>query len=88
MSACAGKVQLWTAETPAVYCLVMEVRAAEGAGGTHVEAAQVAFRHSCIEGGLLKHNGQPVMLRGVNRHEHDAYTGKVSLAFCVNLTSV
>lgn len=75
----AGKVQLWSAETPVVYCLVIEVCSPEQSGRNHVEAAQVAFRHNCIKDGLLEHNGQPIMLRGVNRHEHDAYSGKVAL---------
>lgn len=40
---------------------------------------QVGFRHTAIRTGArarLLHNGRPIMLRGVNRHEFDARTGK------------
>eukprot|EP00892_Ulva_mutabilis_P006689 jgi/Ulvmu1/4392/UM002_0117.1 len=68
-------VQLWSAEAPHVYCLTL---AAKDASGTvvNVEASQVAFRKDVISGGRLLHNNRPVLLRGVNRHEHDPMTGK------------
>ncbi|MBO7445419.1 MAG: hypothetical protein J6T86_03305 [Bacteroidales bacterium] len=38
---------------------------------------KVGFRNVRIEDGLLKVNGVPVTIRGVNRHEHDPQTGHV-----------
>ena len=38
---------------------------------------QVGFRHTEVRGSRLLHNGRPVMLRGVNRHEWDDRAGKV-----------
>lgn len=37
----------------------------------------VGFRKSEIKGGQLLVNGQPVLLKGVNRHEHDPEKGHV-----------
>lgn len=37
---------------------------------------QVGFRHNEVRDGQLLHNGRPIMLRGVNRHEFDPRRGK------------
>ncbi len=60
----------WTAETPALYRLVMSVADSEGEV-TQVVSARVGFRRVDIIEGILTVNGQPIVLRGVNRHEHD-----------------
>lgn len=36
----------------------------------------MGFRQSEVQNGRLLHNGVPIMLRGVNRHEFDPKTGK------------
>ena len=79
-------VELWSAEAPAVYCLVVQLVDAEGGDEARegVEACQVAFRHSAIVDGELRHNGRPIMIRGVNRHEHDPITGKVRSCVAVH----
>lgn len=41
------------------------------------EAYDVGFRAVEIRGGLLRVNGQPLFIRGANRHEHDAASGHV-----------
>ena len=38
---------------------------------------QLGFRHTEVLGARLLHNGRPIMLRGVNRHEFDPRSGKV-----------
>lgn len=38
---------------------------------------QVGFRRTEVHAGRLLHNGVPIMLRGVNRHEFEPETGKV-----------
>ena len=60
----------WTAETPVLYRLVMSVADSEGEV-TQVVSARVGFRRVDIIEGILTVNGQPIVLRGVNRHEHD-----------------
>lgn len=64
----------WTAETPHLYRLVLALR---DASGEVIEAVgcDVGFRAIEIRGGRLLVNGEPVKLRGVNRHEHDPAGG-------------
>ncbi len=66
----------WSAETPALYRLVLELK---DTGGRTLEAvaSRIGFRTSEIKDGLLLVNGVPVLLKGVNRHEHDPLTGHV-----------
>lgn len=66
----------WTAETPELYTLLLELRDEDGAT-TEAIATRIGFRDVRIEDGLLKVNGVPVTIRGVNRHEHDPGTGRV-----------
>lgn len=68
--------QKWTAETPNLYRLVVSLL---DENGTHLEseAYQVGFRKVEITDGQLKLNGQPLLIRGVNRHEHHPELGHV-----------
>ena len=49
------------------------------ADGTLIEAeaCDVGFREVRIENGLLLLNGKPLLIRGVNRHEHHPLHGQV-----------
>jgi beta-galactosidase len=67
-------VDPWTAETPAMYTLDLVVSSSDGP--EQVFRQRVGFRTVEIDEGLLKVNGQPIELRGVNRHEHDPVTGR------------
>ena len=60
----------WTAETPALYRLTMWVTGPEGEI-TEAVSIRVGFRRVEIIDGILTVNGQPITVRGVNRHEHD-----------------
>jgi beta-galactosidase len=40
------------------------------------EAVQLGFRQAAVRGRQLLHNGRPLLLYGVNRHEHDERRGK------------
>jgi beta-galactosidase len=64
----------WTAETPNLYRLVLALRDAQGNVAETV-ACDVGFREVVIRGGQLLVNGQPIRLRGVNRHEFDPTHG-------------
>ncbi|MBF9000944.1 beta-galactosidase [Vibrio nitrifigilis] len=64
----------WTAETPNLYRCVITLLDAQGKV-VECEAYQIGFRHIEIDDGLLKVNGQPLLIRGVNRHEHHPTTG-------------
>jgi len=65
----------WTAETPDLYSLILTLRDAEGIS-TETVGCRIGFRTVEVEDGLLKVNGRPVHLKGVNRHEHDPITGR------------
>jgi len=66
----------WTAETPNLYSLVLSLK--DNAGKTiEVVGCKVGFRKVEIKGGQLLVNGVPIMIKGVNRHEHDPVTGHV-----------
>jgi beta-galactosidase len=63
----------WTAETPNLYRLVLAVTDAAGKT-TEAMAINVGFRKVEIKGGQMLVNGQPILMKGVNRHEHDPIT--------------
>ncbi|GLI68193.1 hypothetical protein VaNZ11_012533 [Volvox africanus] len=71
----SGGLRLWSAEDPALYYLVLELRHATH-GSLEFESCQLGFRHTEVRHARLLHNGHPVMLRGVNRHEWDERRGK------------
>jgi beta-galactosidase len=52
----------WTPETPELYQLEISL-------GGHTVRQPVGFREIAVRGGQLLVNGQPVKLRGTNRHE-------------------
>jgi beta-galactosidase len=60
----------WNAETPNLYSLLLTV---EDAGGRVVEVipSHVGFRRVEVRDGRLLVNGRAVLIKGVNRHEHD-----------------
>ena len=65
----------WTAETPHLYTLVINLKNAQENIVESV-SCKVGFRSVEIKNGQLLINGQPVRLRGVNRHEHDPATAR------------
>jgi beta-galactosidase len=62
-------VEPWTAETPRLYDAVV-------ATDTERVSLRIGFRTVAVEDGVLKVNGRPILLRGVNRHEWDPDTGR------------
>ena len=64
----------WSAEHPTLYTLLLSLRDADGAL-LEVESCRVGFRSVEIRDGLLLINGERVLIKGVNRHEHDPETG-------------
>ena len=66
----------WTAEHPHLEKVLVFL---SDKNKKHIDNAcfYVGFRNVVIEDGLLKVNGVPVTIRGVNRHEHDPKMGHV-----------
>ena len=66
----------WSAETPDLYALAVELK--DGSGKTlEAVSARVGFRRAEVKDGRFLVNGVRVLLKGVNRHEHDPRTGHV-----------
>ncbi|MBD1557202.1 beta-galactosidase [Vibrio sp. S9_S30] len=64
----------WSSESPYLYrCVVSLFDDAENL--LDCEAYSVGFRQVDIIDGLLRLNGQPLLIRGVNRHEHHPESG-------------
>ena len=65
----------WSAETPNLYTLVLTLTNASG-DVAQVVRSRVGFRQVAIKGRELLVNGRALLIKGVNRHEHDPKTGK------------
>lgn len=72
----AGKVSPWSAEEPNLYRVLVTLRDPDGAV-LEVSSIRVGFKHVEIAQRQLLINGQPVLIKGVNRHDHCDVTGKV-----------
>ena len=66
---------LWTAETPYLYTLRVQVK--EKGKTLQTFTQKIGIREIAIDGNILKVNGKPIKLRGVNAHSTDPYTVKV-----------
>ncbi|MXP24736.1 DUF4981 domain-containing protein [Altererythrobacter indicus] len=66
-------IRKWTAETPNLYTLLVELL---DDNGKLIEATsrRIGFRTVEIVDGEVRVNGKHIMIRGVNRHEHDPKT--------------
>jgi len=77
-------VKPWSNEIPHLYVLVITLRYAGPLGGgqmggapIEVISSMIGFRRVEIKGSKLLLNGKPLLIKGVNRHEHDPETGHV-----------
>jgi beta-galactosidase len=66
-------VKRWTAETPNLYRLVIQLVDANGRL-ISATARKIGFRTVEIRNGEVEVNGRRIMIKGVNRHEHDPVT--------------
>ena len=60
----------WTAESPNLYHLLISL------DGSSFITHRVGFRQVEIKDGLIKVNGQRIVLKGANRHEHHPQFGR------------
>jgi len=74
MSIAMPGVKKWSADTPYLYQLLLTLRDASGAS-IEVIPQRVGFRKVEIRDAKVHVNGVPIMVRGVNRHEHSPRTG-------------
>lgn len=69
------EVEPWSAERPSRYRLVTELRAPDGTC-LEVHETWCGFTRIEVKARRLKVNGQPIVLIGVNRHDHHPENGK------------
>jgi beta-galactosidase len=69
MSIPVSKPYKWTAETPYLYTLVWSLNGS-------FSATRIGFRQVELKDGLIKVNGQSIMFKGANRHEHHPEFGR------------
>ena len=72
----ALSVKHWSAEEPNLYTLLISLKDKDGKI-VESTSTKIGFRTTEIKGGQLLVNGQPVLLKGVNRHEHSPQYGHV-----------
>ena len=60
--------KLWSAEEPVLYTMVCRLPG-------EVIAQKIGFRRITAENGILRINGHPIRIKGVNRHDTDPVTG-------------
>ena len=70
-----GTVKSWTAETPNLYTLIMTLK--QGDKVLEVIPQRIGFRHIEIKDGQLLVNGQPILIKGADRHELDPDGGYI-----------
>jgi beta-galactosidase len=68
--------KLWSNETPYLYTLLITLK--DKSGKTlEVTSSRIGFRKVEIKNAQLLVNGKTILVRGVNLHEHNPYTGHV-----------
>ena len=68
-------VKPWTAETPNLYNLIITLK--KGKDVLEVVRQRVGFRHIEIKNAQLLVNGQPILIKGADRHELDPDGGYI-----------
>ncbi|MGI5958112.1 MAG: glycoside hydrolase family 2 TIM barrel-domain containing protein [Massiliimalia sp.] len=67
--------QLWSAEKPNLYTLILLVSTEEGEV-IEIVPQKVGFRRFEMKDGLMLLNGKRIVFKGVNRHEFNCYRGR------------
>lgn len=69
MEVSGDEFYLWSAETPTLYTVVLNC-------GDQYISHKVGFHRIELDGPNMLVNGQPIIIYGVNRHEHNADSGR------------
>lgn len=69
-------IKPWTAETPNLYTVLISLKDNKGKV-IQTTALKTGFRNIKIENNQFLVNGKPVLIKGVNLHDHDETTGHV-----------
>ena len=68
-------ISQWSAEIPHLYTLVLSLKDLES-NITEYVSCRIGFRSVELKNGQMLVNGKPIIIKGVNRHEHDPVTGR------------
>lgn len=68
-------IRPWFPEDPTLYTVTFTLFD-EADEAVDFESSRIGFRDIRIENNLVKLNGKRLIVRGVNRHEHSAYSGR------------
>ncbi|KAJ3688746.1 hypothetical protein LUZ61_017910 [Rhynchospora tenuis] len=80
-----GKLEnpkLWSSEQPNLYTLVVVLKDSSG-NVIECESCQVGIRKVALANKQMLVNGCPVVIKGVNRHEHHPRVGKTNIEACM-----
>jgi len=69
-------VAAWSAEIPSLYQLTIETQYSDDTPTQYI-GEQIGFKSVELKDGQFLVNGKAILLKGVNRHEHDERTGHV-----------
>ena len=69
-----GTVMPWSAEVPNLYTYQISLADASGKEIAHY-SGRTGFRRNEIKNGQFLHNGKAILIKGVNRHDHNPTTG-------------
>ncbi|WP_394176523.1 glycoside hydrolase family 2 TIM barrel-domain containing protein [Thalassotalea litorea] len=69
-------VNAWSAETPSLYQLSLKISYQDGTPSQYI-GEQIGFKKVELSDGQLLLNGKALLLKGVNRHEHNERTAHV-----------
>ncbi len=76
LSATVPFIELWSAEKPYLYNVVLLIRDKDG-NELEFVGCRTGFRHIEIKDSVLYYNGKRLLLKGTNRHEFSCDTGRV-----------
>ncbi|MCQ2318116.1 MAG: chitobiase/beta-hexosaminidase C-terminal domain-containing protein [Bacteroidales bacterium] len=68
-------IEAWSAEKPHLYNMTIRIKDKNGVVIETV-GSKIGFRTTEVIDGQLKINGEAIMVKGVNRHEHSGFTGQ------------
>ncbi len=69
------QIEKWNPETPILYKAVMSLISPTGEKVDY-ESCRIGFKKVEIVNGIILLNGKRLIVRGVNRHEHEAFEGR------------
>ena len=70
-------IKSWSAETPNLYTLNIQLIDSENSDNNEFISKNIGFKSVEIKNSQVLINGQPVLIKGVNRHETDPHSGHV-----------